>query len=315
MSWKVTIGAYRLGMIEAVEIATSVELLNDTATITLPGAVYNRAFELNDKLKRGDAVKIELGYDDTLVTEFEGYLSEEPRTDNGSLVLRCEDGLYQYRKGLTNIELKKPRLSAILAQVHTDIKGFTVSCDYDFGYEKFVIRDMTGWDVLKKIQEETNANIYLKGTVLHIHAPYSEQFGEAKYDFAVNVDSEGTDLKWREAADRKLLVKYSAQTADGKTITAQAGEAGGDTKSVNLPGVSDVASLQKAANEELARRVYTGYEGSFAGWMVPYCNAGYKCTLRDTDNDIRTGSYYVLGVKTSFGQIGGKRVVQLGKKI
>ena len=211
------------------------------------------------------------------------------------------------------MELKKPRLSTILSQIHKDIKGFTVSCDYDFGYEKFVIRDMTGWDVLKKLQEETNANIYLKGTVLHIHAPYREQFGVAKYDFAENVDAEGMDIKWREAKDRKLLVMYSAQTADGKTINAQAGVAGGDTKSVNLPGVSDQASLQKSANEDLARRVYTGYEGSFVGWMVPYCNAGFKAILNDIDNDIRTGSYYVISVKTSFGEGGGKRLVQLGK--
>jgi hypothetical protein len=315
MSWKVTVGDYQLGMIETVEIMNSVELLSDTATITLPSAAFNRLFEINDKLRRGNAVKIELGYGDKPATEFEGYLSEEPQADNGSLVLKCEDGLFLYRKGLTTIELKKPRLSTILEQVHKDIKGFTVSCDYDFGYEKFVIRNMTGWDVLKKIQEETNANIYLKGTVLHIHAPYSEQFGEAKYDFSKNVDAEGLDLKWREAKDRKLMVKYSAQTADGKTITAQAGVEGGDTKSVKLPGVSDQASLQKAANEDLACKVYTGYEGTLTGWMVPYCNAGYKATLRDTDNDIRSGSYYVLSVKTTFGEGGGKRVVQLGKKL
>ena len=51
MCWKVTIGAYQLGMIESVEIVRSVELLSDTATITLPSAVYNKAFEINDKIK------------------------------------------------------------------------------------------------------------------------------------------------------------------------------------------------------------------------------------------------------------------------
>lgn len=315
MSWNVTIGAYQLGMIETVEIVSSVELLSDTATIKLPSASFNKSLELNDKLRRGDTVKIELGYDDELVTEFEGFLSEEVETDNGQLVLRCEDGLYQYRKGLTNVELKKPQLSTILAQVHSDIQGYTVSCDYNFGYEKFVIRDMTGWDVLKKLQEETNANIYLKGTVLHIHAPYSELFGEAKYDLEGNVEAEGMELKWRDAGDRKLQVNYSAQTADGKTIEAQAGTVGGDTMNIKLPGVSDKASLQKAADEALAVKVYTGYEGSFAGWLVPYCGAGYKAILHDSDDDIRSGSYYVVSVKTSFSASGGKRVVQLGKKL
>lgn len=315
MSWKITVGAWQLGLIESVEIVSSVELLSDTATIKLPAGAFNKAFELNEKLRRGDAVKIELGYDDAYVSEFEGYLSEEVQTDNGQLVLRCEDGLFLYRKKLTNIELKKPTLSTLLAQIHKDIPGFTVSCDYDFGYEKFVIRDMTGWDVLKKLQEETNANIYLKGTTLHIHAPYSEVFGEARYDLQGNVEAEGLELKWRDAADRKLLVKYSAQTADGKTIEAQAGTAGGDIMNIKLPSVSDKASLQRAADEALAQKVYTGYEGSFSGWLVPYCAAGYKAILHDSDNDIRSGNYYVVSVKTSFSASGGKRVVQLGKRI
>lgn len=39
-----------------------VELLADTATITLPGAQYNVALDVEDKLHRGDKVIIRFGY-------------------------------------------------------------------------------------------------------------------------------------------------------------------------------------------------------------------------------------------------------------
>ena len=43
MTYDITVGNYRLGMLDKVEIHKSVELLADTATITLPGAEYNAA--------------------------------------------------------------------------------------------------------------------------------------------------------------------------------------------------------------------------------------------------------------------------------
>ena len=38
MRFDITVGDYRLGMVEKVEVRRSVEQLSDTAVITLPGA-------------------------------------------------------------------------------------------------------------------------------------------------------------------------------------------------------------------------------------------------------------------------------------
>lgn len=75
MTYDIRIGAYKLGMLDQVEVHKSVELLADTATVTLPAAEYNRALDVESKLKRGDKVTIRLGYKETgLVTEFAGWL-------------------------------------------------------------------------------------------------------------------------------------------------------------------------------------------------------------------------------------------------
>jgi hypothetical protein len=314
MSWRITVGNYQLGMLDKVEITKSVELLSDTAEITLPATVLNQPFDINDKIKRGDAVKIELGYDGNLVTEFAGYLSEEPHTDNGNLTLKCEDNIFLYRKAIPNTVLNNANVTTILNYVNKHIGGFTVNCDYDFSYDKFVINNSTGYDVLKKIQEEAKPNIYLKENVLHVHPPYAYIFGEANYDFSVNIET--ADLKYRRAEERPVLVIVKGKNAAGKTIEQQIGTSGGDIVNFNkISGVSDTQSLLNAAKSILATESYSGYEGSFTGWLLPYCDAGYKVHIVDNDYEYKTGNYYVLEVKTTFSREGGKREIKLGKKL
>jgi hypothetical protein len=310
LTWHITIGKYTLAMLESVTIKRSVEALSDTAVITLPGTVYNRALEVESQIKRGDAVTIRLGYNDEPVTEFEGYL-ESIATDGGSLTLNCEDGLFLYRTALADKEMKNATVRDVLNHVNASVGGFSLACDYDFAYDKFVISNATGFDVLKKIQEEAKPNIYLKGTVLHVHPQYAEVFGEARYDFAVNIEK--ADLKYRRADERRLLVEAESKTPDGKVVKAEAGTTGGEKITLKVSGVTDTASLQKLAQEAYTQRVYTGYEGSFTAWLVPYVDAGYKVVIRDNDYPSRNGTYYVTAVETRLSREGGVRKVTIGK--
>ena len=54
MQYDIRIGNWKVGMLDSVEIHSSVELLADTATIVLPGAEYNKALDVEGKIKRGD---------------------------------------------------------------------------------------------------------------------------------------------------------------------------------------------------------------------------------------------------------------------
>ena len=312
MSWKISVGNYNLLLIDSVEVIRSVEKLSDTGTITLPATAYNKTLDIESKIKHGDAVIIEFGYNDTFYEEFKGYLNSI-QTDNGSLVLELEDGLFQYRKSLKNIELKNVSVSDVLNHVNAEIGGFSLKCDYDFKYDKFVINNATGYDVLKKIQEEAKPNIYLKGTVLHVHPQYSENFGSADYNFSVNIESE--ELKYRKADERKFQVIVESKGKDGKVLRYEAGTTGGDKMTINVSGITDTASLKKLATEALATKVYTGYDGTFTGWLLPYCDAGYKASITDKDYPVKDGTYYVLEVKTNFSKSGGVRTIKLGKKL
>ena len=306
-------------MLESVSIVRSVEQLSDTATIVLPGTVFNKALNIESQIARGDRVVVELGYDGVLVNEFEGYL-ESIQTDDSSIKLMCEDPIFLYRVGLENIELPSVSLKSLLNHVNAEVskyypdeKAFELACDYDFKYDKFVIANMTGYDVLKKVQEEAKPNIYLKNRTLHVHPQYIQVFGKQFYNFAVNIES--SDLKYKQAEDRRLLVTVESKDKKGKVIKAEAGKHGGDKMHLKVAGITEVASLKRMAEEALAQKVYTGYEGSFTSWLIPYCDSGYKVRIRDTDYEFKNGMYYVLEVKVDFSKDGGKRTIKIGKKI
>ena len=93
-------------------------------------------------------------------------------TDGGNIKLYCEDDLFSFRKELKNEELKKVSLEQLLRKVVRGVeKNYNIDCSYKWTYAKFIIHSATGYDVLKKIQEECGADIYLKDGTLHVHPP------------------------------------------------------------------------------------------------------------------------------------------------
>lgn len=315
MDYDIRIGRYKVGMLESVTVRKSVESLADTATIVMPATYINRSNGIEAKLKEGDEVMIRLGYNGSLETEFKGYLNAV-RTDDCSITIECEDAIYLFRKELADKEYKSITVKSLLQQIVQQINpSYKVMCDYDFTYDKFVVCDATAWDVIKKVQDETKANIYFAGTQLHVHPQYSEITNkqEVVYDFSINVEK--SKLKYRKADERKYFVEVEGILGSGERITVTCGKPGGDKRSIKVYGVTDRSSLQKRAREELSTITYTGFEGNFTGWLVPYCEPAYKVRLRDREYPDKDGTYYVVSTETQFSQAGGERTVTIGKKI
>ena len=176
MSWDIRIGDYRVKTLKGLKITTSVLNLADTATIEFPGQYMRNWVKVEDKIHVGDAVCIRLGYDDRLETEFTGYLKRISR-DNNSLVLECEDALYLLDRSVEDKEYKTVSIRELLTEIlHQVDPAFEVSCDFDFTYDKMVVFKSTALDVLKKVHEDTKANIWFEGKTLHVHRFLSKQF-------------------------------------------------------------------------------------------------------------------------------------------
>ena len=313
MRYDIQVGDYKLGMLEKVEINRSVELLADTAVITLPGAEYNVALDVESKIRRGDPVVILLGYEETgMVEEFRGWV-QRVGTDGGSITLECEDDLFMFRVSLKNQQHSNISLASLLQLVVNGIGGgYKVDCSYSWTYEKFAINSATGFDVLKKVQEESGADIYIQGDTLHVHAPGQTVGKEIIYDFAQNVQS--CNLNYRRADERKVQVVVKAVTPDGKVKERHYGPTGADKVEVKC-ATSDDASMKLRGESERKRLTFDGYDGSITTWLVPFVIPGDSAHLHDADYDYKDGRYFVRAVKTEFSSSGGTREVELGFRL
>lgn len=313
LGYNIKLADFRLGMLDKVEIHRSVELLADTATIVLPGSEYNKALDVESLIKRGDPVSISIGYEETgLREEFRGWI-QRISTDDGSITIECEDDLYKFRKSLPNEELKAVTLESLLKKVISGIgESYKLDCTYSWTYEKFVINTATGYDVLKKVQEESGADIYLSDDTLHVHAPAEAVGDDVFYNFSLNVEE--CDLTYRKAEDRKVQVVVKATMPDGTVKEIETGTTGGDKVEIRC-ATSDESSMRQRGETEVKRLSFDGYDGNITTWLIPYCKPGDMAELRDEDYPEKDGRYFVQAVTTEFSRDGGKRTVELGFRL
>jgi hypothetical protein len=318
MNFKIKVGKWLLQTLESVTITKSVLNLSDTAVIKLPGAYINESKQVEDKIGIGNSVEIWLGYGDELKLEFKGYLNIIS-TDGNSISLQCEDELYLLRKNLKNEQFASVSVKKLLENVIKQVNdgegtNYKVVCDYDFSYSKFTIFKATGVDVLKKIQDETKANIYFKGGELHIHPVYSEIGNETavKYDFTKNIEK--SELKYVMAEDKKIEIEVIMTMPDGTQKKQTYGTTGGEKKTVNI-GAADASNLKAVAENHYNIWNYNGYEGNFTTWLIPYIEPTFKAEFKDAEYKKKEGVYYVTGAETTFSASGASRKVTLGKRI
>lgn len=298
----------RLGILAECEIQKSTKNLADFATITLPEAHFNRALEIQESVKRGDEVKIMLGYDSDLETEFEGYV-KEIITNDSSIQIKCEDGLFLFRNAVPNKIFKKTDVKTLANYLISQINpSFKLICDYNIAYEKFTIYKADGLDVLKKIQEETGADIFfnMERKELHIHGAYMHKTGEAFYSMQRNIET--SSLEYKTAEDRKVEVTIESVGTDGKTVNYTTGTTGGE-KITKKVGRMSKSAVKIIADVEYKNRMTPGYEGSFDTWLIPYCEPGYTIGIDDKDYPYKDDLYYCESVTTKFSESGGVRTL------
>lgn len=305
---------FKLGMLAECEIESSIDNLADIATIILPEAVMNTVLNIESKINRGTSVLIQLGYDGDLKTEFQGYI-QQITTNDSTLKIICEDALFLFRVGVPDVELKPTSLKKIAQTLLDKIDpSFTMNCDYDISYEKFVIHQATGYDVLKKIQEDSKANIYFdtENKVLHIHPPYLEVGNTVKYSMHQNIEK--SSLEFKKATDKKVEVVVESTDLKGVVKSITAGTTGGEKISLKVGAMSE-ADMQKVAAAAIKKTSFDGYSGTFDAWLVPRVKPTDSVIIEDQDYPYKTGRYYVVSVKTNFSESGAVRTITPGIKL
>ncbi len=316
MCHRVKIDDYTFKGIGSVEVNSSVDSLSDTATITLPFMIQNVPFDLEQKFKRGQKVKIELGYNDEYQTEFEGFV--RILSMNNPCIIECEDSMYLLRKEITSKLFTNASINVIIQYVLGEINtglAFKSSVG-DLKYDKFIIRNATGYEVLEKIRQQFGIAIYVKDSTLYASLKYTDKQGDVSLSMTKNVKA--SSLQYVTESDTKVMVKVRGVGKDNKTTAnIEVGSKGGEV--ITMPdqlNITDKTSLEKRAKEELKKYSYEGYRGEITTWGRPFCDLGYSCKVQDETYPLRDGKYYVKSVKVRFSKSTGyERILSLGIKL
>lgn len=312
---------------QSIHIESSVQVLANNAKIELPREFRNAVDQVGktiniagksilDFMKRGDAIKIELGYDGDLQTEFEGYITkigaEMP------LLLECEDEMFQLKKAdrVTKF-IKSGKLIDILKAVVP--AKYTIECNGDYSIGKWLIEDATPFNVLDELRDKAGIRAYFKNpTTLAVgmivdFKPQATHF----YNFSENV-RRGSNLKFEQKESKLIFLTVESKQANGKVISVSIGEKGGDEKKMKLWPNMTKAELEVWANKQQTSVSYNGFEGSLDGWCYPRTKPGdaaqlYRPFYKDRHQD---GRYFIESVTIDVnGSDGIKRVNNLSYKL
>jgi hypothetical protein len=312
---------------QSIHIESSVQVLSNTAKIELPREFRNAVDEVGktinisgksilDFMKRGDAVKIEFGYDGDLQNEFEGYVTsvgaEMP------LILECEDEMFQLKKAprITKF-IKSGKLIDILKAVLP--AKYKIECNGDYSIGKWLIEDATPYNVLEELRDKAGIRAYFKNPTTLCVGMIVDFKAEAvhKFNFSENV-RRGSSLKFAQKESKPMFTTVESKQADGKVLSVSVGEKGGDEKTMKLWPNMTKKELELWANKQQTSVSYSGFEGSLDSWCYPRTAPGHAAQLyrpfyKDRHQD---GRYFIESVTIDVsGSEGIKRTNNLSYKL
>jgi len=308
----IKIAKFQFTQIVNVEINKSTLLLSNTAIIELPltAVLENKEIlSLEKSIKRGDSVTIQLGYNDKLENEFTGYVTK--LTAQTTLKIECEDFMFTLRKPLANKGFSKTSLKEIIAYI-TSIE--TNANNIDFVIDNFIIKNTTAIQALEKLKTDYGLTIFIDAdNKIYVGLAYLYTVTTRKYNLNKNIVQ--SDLTFKTAEDTKIKIKAISVQKDNSRLEKEVGDTDGELRTLYFRGISNATELEKLATEEMKKYKYDGYDGKITSFGLPFAQIGDLAYIIDENYPQREGTYYIESVKTTFGQSGFRRELELGIKL
>ena len=315
----------RMDFATSVEIEKSFRTFTDTCTITIPRNIkvtqQGQGIKggIKQYVKQGSRVRVALGYDNDLQTEFEGFVSRI--NPDIPMVIYCEDYMDHLKRTNINHSFKNTTLPAVIAylvgEYHKDPArpriNYQVTSTTSLG--SFVVENATTVKVLEKLKEYGFYSFFRGDT---LYCGYPSEFATGKrqtYYFDRNIISNDLEYKLRE--DQQVKVKAISHFLDGSKKEVEVGEDGGDHRTLNFFNVA-AADLKSVAQEELKKFTDPGYRGSFTSFGQPTVEPGDTVELKDPEYPERDNeSYQADSVKITWGTnpAGYRRTITPGYKL
>lgn len=301
--------SWRLDFVTEVEITRDTEKLTDICKITLPKKIkWNGENEV--PVKRGDAVKVWLGYDDRNELAFAGYVKEVGFKT--PVVLECEDEMFKLKQMAA---IKKAYKSTTLEQLLKD-QGLTdvkVMGEQTLG--AYRVTADTVASLLGKLQEsgirsffrcEDGKPVLYSGVIFERGTGASQVFATG-----INIINDQS-LEQQKADTMRLNVKAVSILPNNKKIKVEVGDADGERRTITTYNKTE-SQLKAWAEQEIKRLKRDGLKGSLTTF-------GYKLvdkldTVGVKIDGTPMGVYQVKKNVIKYGSGGYRQEVTLGLRV
>ena len=311
---KIQIGAYLFNGVTEVTTESSWEQMTDTATITIPKRIEWQGkplvFSDNPILKKGNAVKIELGYDDVNEAVFEGYLTNihvmRP------VKLDCQDTMWQLKKGEFTKAYRQCTLSQLLKDMNMGVP-YEVVANHDLGSYRTPKSKMTPAQVLEDLRQNYFVKFFFRGGKLYAGLAYVAKLQTVhKLKFDVHVVE--NNLEFVKKEDVKIKIRCVIMKPDNKKEEFEVGDTEGEVRTLHKYNISKEA-MKILASQEIERLKYDGFRGTLTIFGQPFIQHGDVVDINDPETPEAKGQYLVKKVSRSFSQSGYRQTIELEGKV
>jgi len=302
--------AWSFNFVNAVEITRDTEKLTTEAKITMPKKVkWDKADKI--PVKRGDSVKISLGYDDNLQTAFVGYVRDVGFKT--PIVITCEDEMFK----LKQMPTKKKAYRSV--SLETLLKDQGISYRLNIMGEQalgaYRVTADTVAALLGKLSEQGIRSFfrYENGApVLYCGVLFERDTRPAQvFKTGLNIISDQS-LQQQKAENMRLRVKAVSLMPDNKKIKVEVGDADGEHRTLHTYNKTE-SELKAWAEQEIKRLKRDGLTGSFTtfGHTLVDCLDAIGIVI----DGVKSGVYQVKKNVVKYGDSGYRQEITLGLRV
>lgn len=302
--------AWSFNFVNAVEITRDTEKLTTEAKITMPKKVkWDKADKI--PVKRGDSVKISLGYDDNLQTAFVGYVRDVGFKT--PIVITCEDEMFK----LKQMPTKKKAYRSVSLETLLKDQGISYRLNI-MGKQALGAYRVTADTVaalLGKLSEQGIRSFfrYEDGApVLYCGVLFERDTRPAQvFKTGLNIISDQS-LQQQKAENMRLRVKAVGLMPDNKKIKVEVGDADGEHRTLHTYNKTE-SELKAWAEQEIKRLKRDGLTGSFTtfGHTLVDCLDAIGIVI----DGVKSGVYQVKKNIVKYGDGGYRQEITLGLRV
>lgn len=300
-----------------VDVVSSINNFTDTAKITLPQKLKVNDDLLHNKVKKGDKVIVELGYDDDLDVVFTGYIKSIEK--NNPVVYNCENEAWK----LKQINLPKQTHSKLsieeFCKKHLSDYELEIA-DFSLG-EVRINEDVTLASVFDYFMNNYPVKFFFRDDVFVGVLPgsmslKSGRVNEIAFEVGTNIIDDNTTYTEADDVNLQIIAKSVLKNNTKLESKRPQNATDAEVRTFYCPTATNQKELDAFAEKMLLEYKVDTIEGDIVCFGKPFVRKLDIVKYYNNDSPDKHGSRFVVEeVNYSFGQSGYRQKIKLGGRI